>query len=149
MWLNEGITWDIKDCTQSISNKCVPLTCCSRDIITSTAMLRMPSLVWGLSVFRCVIHILPSSLRASFMSRILILVDERTGDGVLVLVVSGKKKTPSWEWPHTTLTPSLLGHTSLKFGWFQTANRVEVWGIDGAQGWCVVSEAWGPRWGCH
>lgn len=51
----------------------LPLTCCSSVMITSTAMLRIPSFVWGLSVFRCVIHILPSSFRASFISRIRIL----------------------------------------------------------------------------
>jgi hypothetical protein len=36
-------------------------------------MLRIPSFVWGLSVFRCVMHILPSSFNASLMSRIRIL----------------------------------------------------------------------------
>lgn len=41
--------------------------------MTSTAILRIPSLVWGLSVFRCVIHILPSSFKASLISRIRIL----------------------------------------------------------------------------
>lgn len=41
--------------------------------MTSTAMLRIPSLVCGLSVFRCVIHILPSSFSASLISLIRIL----------------------------------------------------------------------------
>lgn len=50
-----------------------PLTCCSKFMMTSTAMLRMPSFVCGLSVFRCVMHILPSSFNASLMSRIRIL----------------------------------------------------------------------------
>jgi len=50
-----------------------PLTCCSKFMMTSTAMLRMPSFVWGLSVLRCVMHILPSSFSASLMSRIRIL----------------------------------------------------------------------------
>lgn len=31
---------------------CLPLTCCSKDIITSTAMLSMPNFVCGLSVFK-------------------------------------------------------------------------------------------------
>ena len=42
-------------------------------MITSTAMLRIPSFVWGLSVFRWVIHILPSSFNASLMSLMRIL----------------------------------------------------------------------------
>ena len=49
------------------------LTCCSRFIITSTASLRIPSLVCGLSDFRCDIQIRPSSFSASFISRIRIL----------------------------------------------------------------------------
>lgn len=51
----------------------LPLTCCSNVMITSTAIFNIPNFVWGLSVFKCVIHIRPSSLRASFMSRIRIL----------------------------------------------------------------------------
>lgn len=51
-----------------------PLTCCSSVIITSTAILRMPSFVWGLSVLRCDVHIRPNSLSASLISRILILM---------------------------------------------------------------------------
>lgn len=52
----------------------LPLTCCSSVIITSTAILRMPSFVWGLSVLRCDVHIRPNSLSASLISRILILM---------------------------------------------------------------------------
>lgn len=55
----------------------LPLTCCSSVIITSTAILSMPSLVCGLSVFKCDIHILPNSFKASFMSRIRILKSTR------------------------------------------------------------------------
>lgn len=53
-----------------------PLTCCSSVIITSTAMFSIPNLVCGLSDFRCVLHIRPSSLSASFISRIRILCDK-------------------------------------------------------------------------
>lgn len=58
---------------QQIDHHSRPLTCCSKFMMTSTAMLRMPSFVWGLSVFRCVMHIRPSSFNASLMSRIRIL----------------------------------------------------------------------------
>lgn len=50
-----------------------PLTCCSRVIITSTAIFSMPSLVCGLSDFRCDMHMRPSSFNASLISRIRIL----------------------------------------------------------------------------
>jgi len=48
-------------------------TCCSSCMMTSTAMLRMPSLVCGLSDFKCVMHMRPNSLSASLISRIRIL----------------------------------------------------------------------------
>lgn len=54
-----------------------PLTCCSSVIITSTAILRMPSFVCGLSDLRCDMHIRPNSLSASLISRILILREEK------------------------------------------------------------------------
>lgn len=60
-------------CTNSDCHELLPLTCCSRVMITSTAMFRMPSFVCGLSDFRWVLHIRPSSFRASLMSRIRIL----------------------------------------------------------------------------
>lgn len=46
-----------------------PRTCCSRLRMTATAWCRISNLVWGLSLFRCIWHILPSSLNASLMSR--------------------------------------------------------------------------------
>ena len=46
-------------------------------MITSTAMLRIPSLVCGLSEERWDMQILPSSLSASLMSRILIRCEKR------------------------------------------------------------------------
>jgi hypothetical protein len=55
----------------------LPRTCCSSCIITSTAIFKMPNLVCGLSVLRCCMHIRPSSLSASLMSRIRILRGER------------------------------------------------------------------------
>lgn len=55
-----------------------PLTCCSSVIITSTAILRIPSFVCGLSDLRCDMHILPNSLRASLISRILILLMKKS-----------------------------------------------------------------------
>lgn len=71
---NSCKTFSIEECTRgSTADDRLPLTCCSSVIITSTAMLRIPSFVWGLSDFRCDIHILPNSLRASLISRILIL----------------------------------------------------------------------------
>lgn len=51
----------------------LPLTCCSSVIITSTAIFKMPNFVCGLSDFRCVLHIRPSSFSASLISRIRIL----------------------------------------------------------------------------
>lgn len=51
----------------------IPRTCCSSCMMTSTAMLRMPSLVCGLSDFKCVMHMRPNSLSASLISRIRIL----------------------------------------------------------------------------
>ena len=48
---------------------CIPLTWCSRVVMTDTAEWRMVSLVWALSCFRCSWHIRPSSLNASLMSR--------------------------------------------------------------------------------
>lgn len=60
-------------CSWRFRADCLPLTCCSSVIITSTAILRMPSFVCGLSDLRCDMHIRPSSLRASLISRILIL----------------------------------------------------------------------------
>ena len=46
-------------------------TCCSRVMITSTALFMMPSFVIGLSDFRWVLQILPNSFNASLMSLIL------------------------------------------------------------------------------
>lgn len=39
--------------------------------MTATAWWRMSSFVWGFSLFRCIWHIRPSSLKASLMSRTL------------------------------------------------------------------------------
>lgn len=47
----------------------LPRTCFSRLSMTCTACCRMISLVWALSLCRWTWHILPSSLKASFMSR--------------------------------------------------------------------------------
>lgn len=47
----------------------LPRTCFSRPSMTWTACCRMISLVWALSVCRWAWHILPSSLKASLMSR--------------------------------------------------------------------------------
>lgn len=65
-------------CTKADCHELLPLTCCSRVMITSTAMFRMPSFVCGLSDFRWVLHIRPSSFRASLMSRIRILQCQET-----------------------------------------------------------------------
>lgn len=70
----------------------VPRTCCSSCMMTSTAMLRMPSLVCGLSDFKCVMHMRPNSLSASLISRIRILIlGVRSG-------VEGKKKRGCVKW---------------------------------------------------
>lgn len=47
----------------------LPRTCFSRPSMTWTACCRMTSLVWALSLCRWTWHILPSSLKASLMSR--------------------------------------------------------------------------------
>lgn len=47
----------------------LPRTCFSRPSMTWTACCRMISLVWALSLCRWTWHILPSSLKASLMSR--------------------------------------------------------------------------------
>lgn len=47
----------------------LPRTCFSRPSMTWTACWRMISLVWALSLCRWTWHILPSSLKASLMSR--------------------------------------------------------------------------------
>ena len=47
----------------------LPLTWCSKVVMTETAECSMVSLVWALSCLRCNWHILPSSLNASLMSR--------------------------------------------------------------------------------
>jgi len=46
-----------------------PRTCCSRLRITFTAWWRTSSFVWGFSLFMCIWHMRPSSLKASLMSR--------------------------------------------------------------------------------
>lgn len=85
-----GSNFSLQNCNNNKNNRAIsqlscgngrvirlPLTCCSSVIITSTAILRMPSFVCGLSDFRCDMHIRPNSFSASFISRILILnVDE-------------------------------------------------------------------------
>ncbi len=48
-------------------------TCCSRVMMTSTAMFKIPNFVCGLSDLRCDMQILPNSFKASLMSRIRIL----------------------------------------------------------------------------
>lgn len=51
----------------------LPLTWCSKVLMTSTAWWRMFNLVWAFSAFKWIIHIRPSSLKASLMSRTRIL----------------------------------------------------------------------------
>lgn len=89
------------------------LTCCSKLVITSTAWWRIFSLVWALSVFRCIIHILPSSLKASLMSltRILsrALLACRLSFSLSALISGGSSSSPepakASPWPLLLLFP--------------------------------------------
>ena len=85
----------------------VPRTCCSSCMMTSTAMLRMPSFVCGLSDFKCVMHMRPNSLSASLISRIRILM------GVWSRV-EGKKG---------------MCETRVRNGWGKLSKGVVLWSI--------------------
>lgn len=67
VWLGES-GWE-QDSPVGFSMAGLPLTCCSRVVITSTAMCKMLSLVCALSFLQWIIHIRPNSLNASFISR--------------------------------------------------------------------------------
>lgn len=65
--------WDTSGCPWGSDLSDLPRTCFSRPSMTWTACCRMTSLVWALSLCRWTWHILPSSLKASLMSRTRIL----------------------------------------------------------------------------
>ncbi|VDP45240.1 unnamed protein product [Schistosoma margrebowiei] len=51
----------------------LPRTCCSKLVINETACCKIVSLVCGRSLFKCIMHMRPSSLNASLISRTRIL----------------------------------------------------------------------------
>lgn len=87
--------------TYKMKNQNLPLTCCSSVMITSTAMFSIPNFVCGLSDFRCVLHIRPSSLSASLISRIRILNDAKITRELLhaIRLIHLILNLPNRKWP--------------------------------------------------
>lgn len=91
--------------------KFLSLTCCSRLIMTSTAMFRMLSLVCGLSDFKWLMQILPSSFKASLISRIRILSLALFADLLsfsLTTFVSGSTSSSSCDFRFFPLLAALM-----------------------------------------
>ena len=101
------------------------LTWCSRLLMTSTAWWRMFNFVCAFSAFKWSIHILPSSLKASFMSRTRTLRFKVNSEEEIACqyhhILETNKEDDMHRWGQRTRSPFFYGLTERVEGVWETA----------------------------
>lgn len=104
----------------------LPRTCCSRPRMTCTACCRMTSFVWALSLCRWTWHILPSSLKASLISR----------TRILSLALLARRRSRS-----LCSFSSAVRFSSVTETMLQLVGEWRRWRREGLSGWLAKPEA--------